>query len=106
MVDLAENVNLRVHVTRDDIQRGVPMDACRCPVALAVNRAVDILGFEAAVSAYLMTLSVDGEQRFYFCTTPDIASSFLIEFDQGKASGEPFEFDLSFRLSNHPPLDD
>lgn len=106
MVDLAENVNLHIHVTRDDIQRGVPQDPCRCPIARAVNRAADILGLEAAVSAYLMTLTQEGEQRFYFCATPDIASRFVADFDAGTASGDPFEFDLSFKLTAHPPLDD
>lgn len=109
MVDLAEKVRLHVSVTQDDIRRGVPNDPCRCPVARALNRAADTLGYDAAVSAYLTTLTVDGEKSFYYSKTPGPVGKFVQDFDAGAASDDPFEFDIGFTLSSHPgifpPLD-
>lgn len=80
-----------IKVTADDICKGVRQDGAKCPIALAVCRAlgvtessVDVGGTEEGI------LSVDEDNLYYL---PDEVVNFYLRFDNGELV-EPFEFEL------------
>lgn len=75
---------LKIEVSREDIQRGIPKSACYCPIALALKRA-----FPNSHIKVTGTLFIDG-RRF---SLPAICNTFMGAFDTNKAV-EPFEFEL------------
>lgn len=84
---------MRIEVTAEDIERGMQSNACRCPVALAITRAV---GREAFVSIGLARFGSpfrDDGGRSFDVKLPDSATEFYQRFDQYKAVA-PFSFDL------------
>ena len=76
---------MRIEVTATDVQKGVPRDCRRCPVALALRRA-----FEA------VDVSVGGNSAVidtHHYMLPETVAEFISRYDiYGKA--EPFEFQL------------
>lgn len=76
---------MRIFVTQEDIDKGVPNDDCKCPVALAISRV------RSTADVHVDRRYIDvGYQSF---TTPEPASAFIRAFDAGQPV-EPFEFEL------------
>lgn len=75
-------VRIEVHVTADDIAHGRRSDCTRCPVALAVGRA---MGEPCNVTAY----SIYTESRI--ALTPPAAARFIEAFDD-LVDVKPFSF--------------
>ncbi len=84
---------MKIQVTQEDINQGVRQECEKCPIALAVIRAI---GPQAAT----MRISVDdawvdiGEESWCL---PRSAARFVSDFDSGKAV-TPFEFELTEKL--------
>lgn len=80
---------MKIEVTQEDIDTGIPGSACGCPVALAFRR----LGFHfadvAARSCFLAVGLTDG--RVY--SLPSIAADFISNFDTGREV-KPLSFEL------------
>lgn len=84
---------IRIDVTQEHIDRGVPMDCKRCAVALAMMDA-DLESPTAACG--LLTWEENGEERTM--KTPMSVREFMDKYDARAwgaiASVEPFSFDL------------
>lgn len=78
---------MKIKVTQEHINKGVPGSHCMCPIALAMLEAVNDL------------FSVHGYHVHYFhrmwvwFSLPTSASMFVERFDRNKKV-KPFEFDL------------
>lgn len=87
---------LHVDVTAEDITRGAACKSDRCPVALALLRALNAAGIPADM------VSVGPSRVVWFASPhrvnaynlPDIAKDFIREFDEGWNMALPFSFDL------------
>ena len=86
-----------VEVTQADIDTGEQKNCARCPVALAVMRAMP--GVEVEVvpgKAWILPPDTPEARRWYDwepCPLPDKARDFVWRFDQGWVA-KPFTFDL------------
>lgn len=82
--------SVRIEVRSRDIARGRRYDPCRCPIAIAVRRALD-LDREAFVSVEV------GRRRIILestdCSFPDDARDWAGQFDDGQPVA-PFAFSL------------
>lgn len=77
---------MKISVTKQHIDAGIKLDACSCPLALALSDA----GFPKPV--------VDGEQveiagEFGLFPLPEVAQQFVSDFDHGLPVA-PFDFEL------------
>lgn len=89
---------MKVSVTQDDIDNGVQMNAQKCAVARAINRAFDGR-YIAVVVLYNCDIYPDFaayEAGYPLCTLrlPMEASEFIILFDESRNSCEPIDFDV------------
>jgi len=87
---------VRVSVTQDDIDKGVPHVAYACPVARAVGRAMGGDGFVLVESERIeCTLQHKGFETHSW-ETPEVVQKFIERFDEegGHERVSPFEFDL------------
>lgn len=83
---------MRIEVTQEDIDNGIPEDCWRCPVARAVCRVL---------SASESDISVDGVNITHFLgpgdwidyPTPQLVNEFIEAFD-AKSTVIPFSFDI------------
>lgn len=82
-------MKVTVSVTADDLANGKPGDACKCPVAKAINRAVP-RGRGAVVNPSCCWF---GPARRFKRDLPPVAHDFILAFDRGEEV-EPFSFDL------------
>jgi hypothetical protein len=91
-------MRIKVDVTANDIRLGKRKDACSCPVARGIGRALRGLGVEVqSVSAGWQSLEVND---FEFADTPVKASRFIETFDAaGRKAVKPFSFTLNVRKS-------
>lgn len=78
---------MTIHVTQDDISRGLKNDCCRCPIALAIEP----FGRRLFVNEY--SISYDRFEE-YGIELPKIAVQFIEDFDDYKPV-KPFSFNLS-----------
>lgn len=77
---------MKISLTQDDIDNGLPDDCEDCPVALAIKR----VNPDAYVTAYSHEITID---RVKF-EVPLSVSVFINNFDDGRHV-KPFEFDLT-----------
>lgn len=77
---------MKIEVTREDINNGVPSNPWRCPIGLAISRALGIDDPDdgPGVDEYFI-----GNWK-----TPTEARLFQQAFDAGKPNLQPFTFDL------------
>ncbi len=89
-------MRLNVRVTEEDIERGIAEDCERCPVALALNRAL-----ADELTRANLQVSIDGG-TILFCSgatlvrtvcAPACVRDFIFDFDGGDYTG-PFEFTI------------
>ena len=85
---------ITVNVTQKDIDEGKERSCERCPVALAVNRALDTDTNECSVSGYAVHL--DGPTSTGFAQLPDEAVKFIERFDCRRLV-TPFTFNITFQ---------
>lgn len=83
-----------IEVTKDDIDRGLPNDACLCPLALALKRTTGNtwqVGYSEAVCAIQPSVKFD---------LPPEAIEFVDRFDNGPIDADdtlrPFKFEARF----------
>lgn len=94
---MKEMKTIHIEVTQDDINRGIPKNACRCPIALAVRRTT---GVECAVRPCGSYLHQNGSGiDVVSFALPDIASRFIKMFDE-YGSVQPFSFDISIPVEH------
>lgn len=75
---------ITIEVTADDIGRGVPVDPCQCPIALAAKRlGLDVVGVDED------GIYVDQFDAAYLI--PEEAATFIDLFDSGETVA-PFVF--------------
>lgn len=84
-------MTVRVRVTQEDIDAGVRDDCNRCPLALAVMRAVPQA--KMAVVTYASVKLVMDATTLVTAKLPDRATLAIVEFDSS-GTMSPFEFDL------------
>lgn len=80
---------MKVEVTQNDIDIGLPRSATSCPVARACNRA----GFYGATVGVTRLLYFDGHQTVGI-DMPSQVTNFIKAFDAGRRRVEPFVFEL------------
>lgn len=68
---------IRIEVTREDIDKGVPGDPCRCPIALAAGRR---FGGNPSVTYREIWKSLEGHERLG--KLPPEAVEFATNFDE------------------------
>lgn len=88
-------MKLKIEVTEDDINNGVKYHPCRCPIALAVIRALDVpvCDVEVENNIYISYLS---KQFVYHDPTGEI-QYFITAYDHDRLV-VPFEFEAEFKL--------
>lgn len=80
---------MKIEVTQEDIERGVPLNSCFCPIAFASSRAFHCQ--HSLVSQdYFRVLGVGKNGRIML---PQPAIDFIAAFDAGKPV-EPFSFEV------------
>lgn len=80
---------MRIEVSQEDIMTGVPGSFCKCPVALALERA----GYRWVVVGGALITWQRGKEDFRRVETPKDVRSFITRFDTGfKVSS--FSFDM------------
>ncbi len=85
-------MKLKVNVTQEHIDKGVPEMACSCPVAKAVAELLN----DGFASTDGVSLTVEDSQRHtqaFANTLPDEVLCFVSDFDHGKPV-KPFSFDI------------
>lgn len=92
--DLTEDV--LVEVMQHDIDKGYRVSCTRCPVALAVSRALGVSFEEGGYAHVAKDISVHDpkNRRILRWSTPSSVRMFIGEFDTG-GSPPPFTFILS-----------
>lgn len=81
---------LTIHVTQEDIDRGIRRNCGECPIALAIKRAGAV-----SVDAEHGVISLgDAEHNRFRFHTPSDASKFMADFDKCLPV-TPFTFTLS-----------
>lgn len=78
---------MRVEITQEDIDQGVPKSPCRCPVGRALNRCRKNKQRTAGVTHYTATLDGCG-----YLLPPDVSNR-IRAFDGGRGM-VPFAFEL------------
>ena len=99
---------MRVQVTENDIKHGVKSDSCRCPVAMALARA---LGRESRMDTHVWCAHfevfngpgtyVNSVRKTPMCSGrfPRAVSEFIHAFDHDHPGIAPFEFDVTVKAS-------
>jgi len=82
---------INIEVTQADIDKGERRSFCKCPVALAIKRAVTP-GLEVYVGQGAITLRNDG--GLWFDTQSISVQDFVVDFDFGRQV-KPFSFPLT-----------
>jgi hypothetical protein len=82
---------VKIHVTQDDIDKGIQSNCVECPVARALNRA----GIKGLVASGFVSVN-DGDTFYngFYAELPRSASRFINRFDKGW-SVKPFDFFLN-----------
>lgn len=75
---------ITVKVTQEDIQTGAKDNCYRCPIALALNRAL-----KKPVTCWTYTYTIHNISY----TLPSVVSRFIVGFDGGDLV-KPFEFQI------------
>jgi hypothetical protein len=97
-------MKITVNVTQEDINRGVRQNGERCPVALALIRALALASGELiirptiALSSGFVCANVLGFDRHHDYPIPGAARDFIQKFDRG-LHVEPFTFEFEFDLA-------
>lgn len=81
---------MRVKVTQEDIEKGIPEHCGKCPIARAIRRAMP-----DAISVGVGSIGVEwfDKSGFRVAELPQQAQQFIYYFDFGEPV-QPFEFDL------------
>ena len=82
---------MKINVTQEDIDQGVPLSVLSCPVALAVRRAFGV--HYASVGPVFITVE-ESVNDFDTYDTPANVSTFIEDFDTDQATVQPFSFEL------------
>ena len=113
---MSEMIKLHISVTEEDIKNGKPKDDCKCPIALALDRALTQAGyinsdFHVEGSGREMYIEED-DGKFYANTDNPQIDDFIKMFDERdnfilltedemhyrKSVIQPFEFDVTFEF--------
>ena len=77
----------KIQVTKQDIKNGVPGQACKCPISLAISRA------SGMKKVFVEGPSIPLHNYRYFGSKPDQIEQFIERFDEGDKV-RPFNFEL------------
>ena len=83
---------MKIVVTQNDIEQGIRLKACACPVALAIKRRTSR---ECEVAGRYMVFRYDLNTEY---DLPESVGKFVTAFDMGKPV-KPFSFELSLGQS-------
>ena len=85
---------MKLYITRKDVNVGVPMDCCKCPVGRSANRAAKRYGYrEACVGSG--TIYFEAGLQSYQIGVPGKVILFIRNFDMGTLHGfKPFSFEV------------
>lgn len=79
---------MKIDVTAEDIDNGVPGECGRCPVALAIARKLGLVGAGIRVGPSAVRIRFDGARDL-----PAVARVFVEAFDWDRPV-EPFSFEI------------
>lgn len=84
---------VKIDVTQEDIEKGITGSCTRCPVALALRRAVP-----EATNAVVRKdcISVNPYDFYVESITPQKVAWFIFDFDGG-GPAHPFTFEVDFK---------
>lgn len=80
---------MKIEVTKQCIDSGIPNNAKQCPVSLAIKKAIP--GSNPISGMYYLRYTVNGKR--YEVKTPESITDFMKRFDLLNR-GEPFDFEL------------
>ena len=85
---------ITISVTKEDIESGHPCNSSRCPVALAIQRAINVS--TACIRVTTTECEIMREHGLYeYCDLPASAKAFVKGFDNEKP-GDPFTFTMEY----------
>jgi hypothetical protein len=84
---------MRIRVAQEDIDKGEPKSARRCPIALAVCRAASVDPSAVWVSTNFLSIDAGDPHAERIASVPGLAREFIKLFDKDSVV-EPFEFEL------------
>jgi len=91
--------DVTVHVTENDILSGWKSVCERCPVALAIARALDVDYVSVGCSSFISHGHKQGEKTYRNEYFPMVVIDFIMSFDKGEAVS-PFSFILTVKEQN------
>jgi len=83
---------MRIEVTQDDIEQGIPCDSVYCPIGRAIERTT---GREAGVTDIFLRIGRHDENPHYVRPVPQAMIAFMHAFDS-RQPVEPIAFDLAY----------
>ena len=86
---------MKIRITDEDIEQGVPCSPSRCPVARAIRRDTGSAASNLTVNGATIWIG-----NVYY-RTPSSAFDFIFDFDHGDPVA-PFEFELGLPLKSTP----
>jgi hypothetical protein len=85
-------MRVKVEVTQEDIDQGIPSDCTDCPVALALCRVLDLPDTITVAHSIIRLPTPDGWQRIRI---PDHVRQWIYTFDRkGRSRVGPMTFEL------------
>ena len=84
---------MKISVTYEDIQAGIPTSGSSCPIALAIERAGFCRGHRVRVYSSKIVCFSESDNVSGRFPLPAVAQSFVSDFDEGMAV-QPFEFEV------------
>ena len=85
---------MRIRVTQDHIDKGVPMQGEECPVAIAIKECTDL---DPVVVGYNVIRGRTVNREMFIANSPQQVSDFVSHFD-GSEAVMPFEFELNLEV--------
>lgn len=88
-------MKLKIEVTEEDIKNGIKCNPCRCPIALAVIRALDVPVCDVEVENNIYLIYPN--RQFVYRDSTGKIQYFISAYDHDRMV-IPFEFEAEFEL--------
>lgn len=89
---------MKISVSKEDIEKGQPREACNCPIVLAIRRQFAGLGkdvFTIIDDHFIYVFDNADDTLLIKTKTPSSARKFIVKFDKSdRSTCRPFDFEL------------
>lgn len=89
---------MKIQVTQTDIDNGIPVNSCLCPIALAIARQTTLQNVEVDSYGHRRAFIDVGDSKAF--PLPDICVGFMEKFDN-EQKVKPFSFELDIPLTSN-----